>query len=114
MKTKLFNPLIPCTVALIFIAIISTTGCKKENPGPDQVFMQNTAFNPSTVTVSKNATVTWTNKEAITHNVTSSTGLFSSGNVAGGGTYSFQFTATGNYPYSCTIHTGMTGTVVVQ
>ena len=114
MKTKIVKFGNFSAVALILIIAIAISGCKKENPGPDQVFMQNTAFNPQTITVSKNATVTWTNKDNMTHNVTSSTGLFESGNIPPGGTFSFQFPATGTYPYSCTIHAGMTGTVVVQ
>ncbi len=76
--------------------------------------MQNNMFSPATITVALNTTVKWTNKDAITHNVTSNDNVFASGNITGGGTYSYQFTVAGTYPYKCTLHSNMTGTVVVQ
>ncbi|MDB5283008.1 MAG: Cupredoxin-like protein [Bacteroidota bacterium] len=114
MKTKLFSLKELGVVTLIFVFAFAVHGCKKDSPGANQVFMQNTAFNPSTITVSKNATVTWSNKDGMAHTVTSDAGAFSSGNIAAGGSFSFQFTTTGTYQYHCTIHSGMTGTVIVQ
>jgi len=40
-------------------------------PGANEVWIQNMAFNPSTLTVTAGTTVTWTNKDAIGHTVTS-------------------------------------------
>jgi plastocyanin len=60
------------------------------------------------------ASVTWSDKDNMTHNVTSDSGLFVSGNIVPGATYSYQFTATGTFPYCCTIHQNMTGVVIVQ
>lgn len=88
----------------------SSTG----NPGSNEVWIQNMAFNPSSITVPVNTTVKWTNKDGTAHTVTSTTGAFDSGSISGGSTYSHQFTATGTYPYKCTIHSSMNGTVVVQ
>jgi plastocyanin len=101
---------------LFLVISLSIAGCSKSpaKPGPDEVWMQNMAFNPSTLTVPVNTTVKWTNKDTMAHNVTSGTGLFVSSTINPGGTYSYQFTATGTYPYSCTIHPGMTGTIIVQ
>ena len=102
-------------ITLLLIVVVLIGSCKKENPvSTNQVVMQNTAFSPSSITISKNTTVTWTNKDNMTHNVTSDAGLFSSGNITSGSTYSFQFTTSGTYSYRCTIHAGMTGTVMVQ
>jgi plastocyanin len=83
-------------------------------PGSNEVWIQNMAFNPSSITVSVNTTVKWTNKDNTAHTVTSTTGAFDSGSVGSGGTYSHQFTTTGTYSYKCTIHSNMNGTVVVQ
>ncbi len=38
----------------------------------------------------------------------------SSGNIAPNGTYQHTFSAAGTYPYHCSIHSVMTGTVVVD
>jgi len=85
------------------------------SPGANEVWMQGNTFSPGTRTVNVNTTVTWTNKNGAAHTVTSDNGGFtSSGNIAGGGTYSFTFTAAGTYNYHCTLHSGMTGKVIVQ
>jgi len=76
-------------------------------------------FNPQTVTVRIGDTVTWNNPDTSIHNVFSDDGTtFSSGPaVAGPWTYSFTFTAAGNFGYHCQLHgapgVGMFGTVVV-
>lgn len=90
------------------------SGAGSGTPGANEVFIQGMAFSPSTITVTAGTTVTWTNKDAVTHNVTSSPALFSSGSMGNGATYSFIFANKGTYNYSCTIHPTMTGTVVVN
>jgi plastocyanin len=72
------------------------------------------AFNPNPLTVSAGTTVRWTNNDTIAHNTTSNTNVWSSGTLAPGATFDFTFQTAGTYPYRCTIHPGMTGTVVVQ
>ena len=82
-------------------------------PGANEVVIQNMAFAPATITVNAGTTVTWTNKDAIAHTVTSDNGLFNSGNIGSNGTYSYTFSTAGSFPYHCSIHTMMKGTVVV-
>jgi len=62
------------------------------------------------VHVSKGATVTWKWTGRNPHNVTF--GSFHSGTVVKG-TYKHRFTKRGTFSYRCTIHSGMTGKVVV-
>ena len=72
------------------------------------------AFSPASTTVKSGTVVTWTNKDGVSHTVTSNNGGFpSSGNIAPNGTYVVTFTATGTYNYHCSIHPSMTGTVTV-
>ena len=71
-------------------------------------------FMPMAVTIHAGETVTWTNMDEEPHTVTSNTGLFRSGGIDGGGTYSFKFAKPGVYKYSCSIHPQMMGTVTVQ
>jgi len=122
---KIFSHLNLSIYAVILLLVtIGGIACKKSSnttttstssgPGTNEVWMQNTAFTPRSITVPVNTTIKWTNKDGMIHTVTSSTGLFDSGNISSGGVYSRQFTATGTYPYVCTIHAGMTGTVTVQ
>jgi len=66
------------------------------------------------LTIAKGTTVRWTNNDTIAHTSTSDTGVFSSGNLNAGDHFDFTFQDSGTFPYHCTIHPGMVGTVVVQ
>ena len=70
-------------------------------------------YSPTNFTAMVGQTVTWVNRDSATHTVTSTTGLFVSGNIPPGGSYSFTFTQAGMFQYICTIHPWMKGTIVV-
>lgn len=78
------------------------------------VSIQNMAFSPATITVSVGTTVTWTNNDTTAHTVISDTGAFSSGTLGSGGAFSRNFSTAGTFPYHCSIHPEMKGTVIVQ
>lgn len=102
-------------VTLFLFTAIIFSGCSKDSlPGPNEVWMRSTTFTPNTTTVPVNTTIKWINKEGVTHNVRSNTGLFGSEDMENSETYSFKFTAKGSFGYNCTLHPGMKGTVVVQ
>jgi plastocyanin len=77
-----------------------------------EVIMQNFAFNPSLITISPGDTVKWTNKDSATHDVVGTD--FRSNNLGNGDSYEHQFTNPGTYPYKCSFHPKMLGTVIVQ
>src|SRR6059036_380091 len=66
---------------------------------------------PGNFTVKAGQTVTWVNKDTTVHTVTSSSGLFDSGNLNPGQTWSHDFTQSGVYKYYCTLHAWMKGNV---
>ena len=79
------------------------------------VTMQGTAFNPPDIRVSPSAVVTWTNMDAINHNVTfSEAAIGATTNFSTGSKSLAMPAAPGTYNYRCTIHAGMSGTVLVQ
>lgn len=74
------------------------------------------AFHPATPAVAPGTKVTVTNKDAATHTVTA-TGAkaFDTGEVKSGQTVTFEAPARpGSYPYICTIHPTMNGTLTVR
>jgi plastocyanin len=73
------------------------------------------SFSPGTITVKVGTTVKWTNSDYYSsHTVTSDDGTsFNSGSVASGSSFSYTPTAAGTFPYHCSIHAGMNGTLVV-
>jgi plastocyanin len=65
--------------------------------------------------VSSGAVVTYTNNDAITHNVTfDNSSIGGSGNFSSGSKTLTMPAAAGTYTYKCTIHASMTGTVTVK
>jgi plastocyanin len=83
--------------------------------GSASVTMKDIKFNPSSVTVKKGDTVTWTNDDSVGHDVTGNG--FKSGSAGGigqGQTFKHTFAKAGTFKYQCTVHPGMEGTVVVK
>jgi amicyanin len=72
------------------------------------------AFSPQTLTVQVGDTVTWTNRDAVQHTATSTSGAFDSGLLDQNASYSLTFTQAGTYDYLCTPHPDMTARIVVQ
>jgi len=108
-------------LGFLLISAVIMTACTKNsnssysnNNNTNAVSIMNMQFTPGSITVTAGTTVTWTNNDNMTHNVTSNSGAFSSGNIEAGKTYSFTFNTKGTFPYTCTIHPGMTGTVIVN
>jgi plastocyanin len=91
----------------------NTGGTGGTVPGANEVWIQNMTFNPSTISVTAGTTITWTNKDAIGHTVTSDAGLFDSGMIATNGTYQYTFSTAGSYAYHCKVHPGMTASITV-
>jgi plastocyanin len=79
---------------------------------------------PASLTIGHGTTVTWKNGDAVNHQVASAVGsadTYSSGFIAGGGTFSHTFATPGTFAYYCTIHgvdgtppTGMHATITVN
>lgn len=76
--------------------------------------MTTTAYAPNPITIAVGGTVTWMNNDNTAHTATATAGAFDSGTIAPGASFSRTFTAAGSFPYRCTLHPGMVGTVTVQ
>lgn len=77
-------------------------------PGP--------GYAPASVTVvlGKNSTVVWKNTDPAIHTVTANTGVFDSGNMNAGDSFTYTFTKAGTYSYRCIYHSWMLATIVVK
>jgi plastocyanin len=71
------------------------------------------SFSPNPVEVKVGETVTWVNDDSGRHTVTSKDGVFDSGFMGKGQSFSFTFDKAGEHPYHCEPHPSMIGTVVV-
>jgi plastocyanin len=77
------------------------------------VMIDNFTFEPAQLTVKVGTTVTWKNRDDIPHTVVSA-GKFRSKTMDTDDSYSFTFTAAGDYKYFCSLHPHMTGMVKVE
>jgi plastocyanin len=75
------------------------------------VSIVNFSFVPQTVTVNTGDSVRWTNNDSTAHTTTS--GMWDSGILQQGAQFSFTFNSPGSFPYFCSIHSFMTGTITV-
>ncbi|MDE2068963.1 MAG: cupredoxin family copper-binding protein [Bradyrhizobium sp.] len=78
-----------------------------------KVTIDNFTFAPAQLKVKVGDTVTWSNHDDIPHTVVSA-GKFRSKAMDTDDTFSFTFTAAGEYPYFCSLHPHMTGTIKVE
>lgn len=83
---------------------------------PDrEVEIEDFAYRPDTIVVPAGTIVEWKNRDGVGHTVTSDqAGLFDSGVLQPDERFSHRFDVPGVYPYHCSLHPSMTGTVVVS
>ena len=78
------------------------------------VVMDGTTFSPNELSVRVGETVEWMNKDPFPHNVTSALGGFRSGDLEPDQAWRWQAAKAGAFPYVCTLHPGMKGTLIVN
>lgn len=121
-------------VILLLASVVALTGCggsqsaaisQPKNdvaatPQPAQseevhVRIIDFAFEPATITIKPGTTVVWTNEGPTEHNTVSKKGkVWESNIMEKGDVYSYRFEKSGEFPYWCTLHPSMLGTVVVE
>lgn len=102
-------------------AVPDQAASETKSPGaPDvaaasQVTIATLKYSPDAVEIKTGDTVMWTNNDLTPHTVTSQTGAeLNSGSVEPGASWNHKFTQAGTFPYYCTFHTEMKGTITVK
>jgi plastocyanin len=99
---------------LLSVASQASSATAPQPASTAEVKVDNFSFGPTTLTVTVGTTVTWTNRDDIPHTIVSTDKVFKSKVLDTDEKFSFTFSKAGTYPYFCSIHPKMTGTVVVQ
>jgi plastocyanin len=87
----------------------SSSGSAAAEPGV--VIVEDNVFEPEDITVAVGDTVTWRFEGSAAHNVT---GPGIESELMSKGEFEHTFEEAGEVDYVCTVHPGMTGTVIVE
>jgi plastocyanin len=89
------------------------TGATASTASSTVVRIDGCTFQPTVNQVPVGVLVTFLNTSGGPHDVTGGSGGWRSPMLDGGASYTHRFTESGVYPYSCSLHPGMAGVVVV-
>lgn len=116
---RVLRPLLLALTATLTLAACGEDSSSTATPAEPQtgrvdVGMNRLKFEPDSITVKTGATVVWTNKENVPHDVVAEEGAdFASDQFGEGGTFEWTAKAPGTVKYVCTLHPGMDGTITV-
>ncbi|WP_416046994.1 cupredoxin family copper-binding protein [Cupriavidus basilensis] len=77
------------------------------------VVIQGAAFEPEVISVKRGDMIVWVNKDPYPHTVTAP-GVFDSHSIVAGGSWRYTARKAGEFPYACTLHPNMKGTLRVE
>ena len=114
---------------MMILAGVLLLGCSSKDPGPlvvpgdtpdslagDRAVVEltDTSLRPRVVEITEGGSVVWVNHDRTTHRLVSlAPNVFETPRLGEGESFVSTFTKPGTYPYYCSIHNEMKGTVVV-
>ncbi len=84
------------------------------SPVRHEIAMTPESYRPGELTVQLGDTIVWHNTDIVAHSATSRSGAFNSGRMKAGEQYRWVPKEPGRYPYICTKHKLMRGTITVK
>ncbi len=113
------------TLALILVLAACSSPSASPNDGAgggeNQISLAGTAFSPETITIAVGETIEFTNDDGRSHRIVEgengtevSDPAFEAVSLASGDTGGVTFTEAGTYQLTCTIHSSMAMTVIVE
>jgi len=98
------------------LAVLTCKGLEPRaiSPGTVLVAARDSFFTPDTIHVTVGLPVRWTNEGNAYHTVVSDSALWASNLLAPTWWFEVRFDSAGTFPYHCSQHAGMIGTVVVD
>jgi plastocyanin len=111
-----------CAV-LAALACITSTGAAdggkvdpatRASPETHVVLIEQMRFNPPDLIVHRGDRVVWVNKDLFPHTATATSTAFDSRSIAPDASWPYLANRLGRYPYACTFHPTMRGTLTVR
>jgi plastocyanin len=103
--------------ALLLAAAIFSAGYGENTmaePKTHTIVIEAMQFAPQVLEVSPGDTVVWVNKDAFPHDATATNRSFRSKEIAPNGSWKFKPVRKGTFPYLCTLHPTMKGSLIVK
>jgi plastocyanin len=99
-----------------FLAIVATSLAGVSNAAAKTylIVIEQMRFDPPVLTVHRGDRVMWVNKDLFPHTASAMSKAFDSRKIAPNASWTYVARETGSYPYLCTLHATMHGTVIVQ
>ncbi len=101
---------------LAIVAIIATSLAGVSNAAGKTylIAIEQMRFDPPVLTVHRGDRVVWVNRDLFPHTASATSKAFDSREIAPNASWTYVARETGSYPYLCTLHATMHGTVIVQ
>jgi FtsP/CotA-like multicopper oxidase with cupredoxin domain/plastocyanin len=116
-STKSLLSLVLFFSLFLTIPIVARHNQKAHAQSTTTVVIKNFAFSQQSITIQAGTSVTWRNDDTTAHTTTSNTSgsanSWDSSTLNPGQTYTKTFSTPGTYTYHCSLHSSMTGTIVV-
>jgi plastocyanin len=100
-------------MSLLMLAVLVFAGTSDAQAQTVDVDIVSFTFSPDPINITTGTTVRWTNQDGVPHTSTSDGAGWDSGSLSNGQQFSFTFNTPGSFPYHCTFHPSMLGTVNV-
>ncbi len=78
------------------------------------IIARGVAWDPKTLQVSRGDTIEWKNVDVVPHDVRQDKHVFWSKELPPGTSFRWKATRRGTWPYKCSLHPEMTGTIIVK
>jgi plastocyanin len=103
-------------LAFASLVLAGAAACSSSSgPRTHQVAIRDMQFTPAELTVAVGDTIVWTNDDLVPHTVTSKPpGTFDSTQLDSHAQWRYVVTAAGAFPYVCTYHPTMHGTITAR
>jgi len=101
-------------VSLMVLWLVSVAAWAQAPSAGPRIMIKDFMFTPMEITTKVGLPVTWVNQDDEPHTVVSDAGLFRSGALDTGMSYTFTFDKPGMYRVICSIHPQMRATIIVE
>jgi plastocyanin len=114
-RLSFLSNLVAAAGVLAVILLVSVPGRSQDTPARGtEVKIDNFTFEPQSVEVPLNTTITWINRDDIPHTIVSDDGVFKSKALDTDDKFTFTFSKAGTYTYFCGLHPKMVGKITVH